>query len=180
MLHNFLTISPKACESYKLFVETNNESDKVLKLLLESGWEDFNLNVLPSLPERRSMSGANGYATANNFRTILELFSYHILGYDVNKKERLENGGVLGFTKYVFFSIESQKNYNLHAHILIWLEGIPVLHSDFNNQYENNLVGFKDRFEGWFLSILEGNKNNKKKNLGYINDVFLFRYITCR
>ena len=65
-------------------------------------------------------------ASAQHFQDVLDTFIADILGWDVDKRTAKEGGGVFGKVVAWATCVEEQARGSLHAHFIVWIEGMPA------------------------------------------------------
>jgi len=78
------------------------------------------------------------------FVHVIETIITKLFSWNVNKQCSNETPGLFGYTKGFFVSTESQNSGNLHAHILLWIHGLPKSISEYENLSDVKLEELKD------------------------------------
>ncbi len=66
-----------------------------------------------------------------------------VIGWNIIKNKPNDLPGLFGYPKGYLVSTESQNSGNLHAHMLIWIHGLPATMAQYSSLSENSLKEFK-------------------------------------
>ncbi|POM68741.1 Hypothetical protein PHPALM_15056 [Phytophthora palmivora] len=119
----FFTISPSTSSSFRianLAGEIDDASLDALQQCLDSSLQF-------SKAKLGEIATANPFVCAKYFDQLMCILISDVFDWDCEKGSSGTKGGIFGHTKAFFAATESQSSTgSLHAHILIWIDGLPT------------------------------------------------------
>lgn len=141
----FLTVSPDDtnCFNHLIFDTRENYNEYLASCIPEAAdifyrkTKEFRMNY-PGI-------------SAIYFDYIIEIISKDIIGWDFNKGESMEGGGIFGVCNAAIIAIEEQGRKSLHMHILVWVEHIQQLMINLSHEKPNN----QERNEARLINLVD-------------------------
>ncbi|KAJ3072408.1 hypothetical protein HDU98_003690 [Podochytrium sp. JEL0797] len=137
----FTTISPATSRSWVVAINCDLVNGEHCQLKFELGGNDM---VLPNAAERSLAAGRNPYESAVYARGVLDVFLEEFLGWDFKYRAPKPGGGMLGAARWINTSVETQKQGDVHFHIVASAYGLPRTSAEFRAKLKDPL--WADRF----------------------------------
>ncbi|KAI9324413.1 hypothetical protein BDR26DRAFT_966413 [Obelidium mucronatum] len=145
----FATISPATSRSWAVAINCDlvNGEHCQLKFLVGDGelaMPGTDGIILPNNNARTSAASSNSYECADYARRVLNVFLEDFIGWDFKFRAPVRGGGCLGIPRFVTTSAETQKQGDIHFHMVISLHGFPRTSAEFRTRLED--PKFAERF----------------------------------
>ncbi|KAI9327432.1 hypothetical protein BDR26DRAFT_901351 [Obelidium mucronatum] len=132
----FATISPATSRSWAVAINCDlvNGEHCQLKFLVGDGklaLPGTDGIILPNNNARTSAASSNSYECADYARRVLNVFLEDFIGWDFKFRAPVRGGGCLGIPRFVTTSAETQKQGDIHFHMVISLHGFPRTSAEF-------------------------------------------------
>jgi len=142
--HVFLTVAPDDESSYFILVHTLETE------LLPSDFDpdrltDEQLNEFYKVRHKTRIKYPGLCATF--FEYALNIVLEEVVGWDLTEDKSKEEGGAFGRPLAYTAAVEEQGRRTLHAHILIWLEGMKSLHEQIHSSNRQTQRAAKRKVE---------------------------------
>ncbi|OWZ01278.1 hypothetical protein PHMEG_00027371 [Phytophthora megakarya] len=129
-LHVFFTVFPDSSGTYNIAVKCGRISKQAI--------DDANTWLMPNRAKRKAVAAAHPVECTKYFLRVVDTIIEDVLGWNQNVHAPKRGGGIFGIVRAFGAAAETQVAGDLHAHLAVWLQGLPTTSIEYREFMETN------------------------------------------